>query len=194
MMMKAKRIMTRSPAEEDHDEIAPGSDELDEHIEILEDELPAGLEILDEDGLTVPSAYGRDAFTEGVESRVALPVVPSRDWNEDRQPIEGPWSPQLMPGPGVDRSEQRRCGRVQGAGRHAQGPHHRGRPLMAPRTLTEKIWDAHANEPDLLFIDLHLLHEVIAPSLAAVQLATRLAAQHFVLIFLVLILSLTHNH
>ena len=39
---------------------------------------------------------------------------------------------------------------------------------MAPRTLTEKIWDAHVvhaaeNEPDLLFIDLHLLHEVTSP-------------------------------
>ena len=39
---------------------------------------------------------------------------------------------------------------------------------MAPRTLTEKIWDAHVvhaakKEPDLLFIDLHLLHEVTSP-------------------------------
>ena len=39
---------------------------------------------------------------------------------------------------------------------------------MAPRTLTEKIWDAHVvhaaeGEPDLLFIDLHLLHEVTSP-------------------------------
>jgi 3-isopropylmalate/(R)-2-methylmalate dehydratase large subunit len=39
---------------------------------------------------------------------------------------------------------------------------------MAPRTLTEKIWDAHVvhaaeSEPDLLFIDLHLLHEVTSP-------------------------------
>src|SRR5271170_5228537 len=39
---------------------------------------------------------------------------------------------------------------------------------MAARTLTEKIWDAHVvhaaeAEPDLLFIDLHLLHEVTSP-------------------------------
>jgi 3-isopropylmalate/(R)-2-methylmalate dehydratase large subunit len=39
---------------------------------------------------------------------------------------------------------------------------------MAPRTLTEKIWDAHVvyakeGEPDLLFIDLHLVHEVTSP-------------------------------
>jgi 3-isopropylmalate/(R)-2-methylmalate dehydratase large subunit len=38
----------------------------------------------------------------------------------------------------------------------------------APRTLSEKIWDAHvvnatAGEPDLLFIDLHLVHEVTSP-------------------------------
>ena len=39
---------------------------------------------------------------------------------------------------------------------------------MVPRTLTEKIWDAHVvnaaeGEPDLLFIDLHLIHEVTSP-------------------------------
>jgi 3-isopropylmalate/(R)-2-methylmalate dehydratase large subunit len=39
---------------------------------------------------------------------------------------------------------------------------------MAPRTLAEKIWDAHVvnateGEPDLLFIDLHLVHEVTSP-------------------------------
>ncbi len=38
----------------------------------------------------------------------------------------------------------------------------------APRTLSEKIWDAHVvhtaeGEPDLLFIDLHLVHEVTSP-------------------------------
>jgi biopolymer transport protein ExbD len=75
--------------EEDRDEIPPVEEEFDEQIEILEDELPAGLEILDEDGLTVPSAYARESFSEGGASRVALPVVPSRDWNEDRQPVEG---------------------------------------------------------------------------------------------------------
>ncbi len=39
---------------------------------------------------------------------------------------------------------------------------------MSPRTLAEKIWDAHVvhkgvEEPDLLFIDLHLIHEVTSP-------------------------------
>jgi 3-isopropylmalate/(R)-2-methylmalate dehydratase large subunit len=39
---------------------------------------------------------------------------------------------------------------------------------MAPRTLSEKIWDAHVvhaaeSEPDLIFIDLHLVHEVTSP-------------------------------
>ena len=38
----------------------------------------------------------------------------------------------------------------------------------APRTLAEKVWDAHvvrsaAGEPDLLYIDLHLVHEVTSP-------------------------------
>src|SRR4051795_11180737 len=37
-----------------------------------------------------------------------------------------------------------------------------------PKTLSEKVWDAHVvhsapGEPDLLFIDLHLLHEVTSP-------------------------------
>ena len=39
---------------------------------------------------------------------------------------------------------------------------------MAPTTLSQKIWDRHVvhsapDEPDLLFIDLHLIHEVTSP-------------------------------
>ena len=40
---------------------------------------------------------------------------------------------------------------------------------MAPRTLFEKIWDAHEvvperrGQPALLFVDLHLVHEVTSP-------------------------------
>jgi 3-isopropylmalate/(R)-2-methylmalate dehydratase large subunit len=38
----------------------------------------------------------------------------------------------------------------------------------SPRTLAEKVWDAHvvrsaSGEPDLLYVDLHLLHEVTSP-------------------------------
>src|ERR1700712_112311 len=38
----------------------------------------------------------------------------------------------------------------------------------APRTMSEKIWDDHVvrradDEPDLLYIDLHLVHEVTSP-------------------------------
>ncbi|MED6328455.1 MAG: 3-isopropylmalate dehydratase large subunit [Actinomycetota bacterium] len=41
-----------------------------------------------------------------------------------------------------------------------------GSPL--PKTLSQKVWDRHvvystAGEPDLLFIDLHLIHEVTSP-------------------------------
>jgi 3-isopropylmalate/(R)-2-methylmalate dehydratase large subunit len=48
-----------------------------------------------------------------------------------------------------------------GGGRRAGG-------AAVPRTLAEKVWDAHVvhraeNEPDLLFIDLHLVHEVTSP-------------------------------
>ena len=37
-----------------------------------------------------------------------------------------------------------------------------------PKTLAEKVWDAHVvrraeGEPDLLYIDLHLVHEVTSP-------------------------------
>ena len=44
------------------------------------------------------------------------------------------------------------------------------RELDMGKTLSEKIWDAHvvragerAGEPDLLYIDLHLVHEVTSP-------------------------------
>ena len=38
-----------------------------------------------------------------------------------------------------------------------------------PRTLAEKVWESHLvaqgenGEPDLLYIDLHLVHEVTSP-------------------------------
>ena len=40
--------------------------------------------------------------------------------------------------------------------------------MTQPRTLAEKLWDRHIvrqaeGEPDLLFIDLHLVHEVTSP-------------------------------
>lgn len=39
---------------------------------------------------------------------------------------------------------------------------------VQPRTMAEKVWDAHLvrsvpGEPDLLYVDLHLLHEVTSP-------------------------------
>src|SRR4051794_16526585 len=41
-------------------------------------------------------------------------------------------------------------------------------PGVGPRTLSQKVWDRHVvrsveGEPDLLFIDLHLVHEVTSP-------------------------------
>jgi len=45
-----------------------------------------------------------------------------------------------------------------------------GAQTMTGRTLAEKVWDAHVvrageapGEPDLLYVDLHLLHEVTSP-------------------------------
>ena len=79
--------------EEDEDdepdrEEAEDVDEFDDQIEILDDEEGAGLEILDEDDLNVPSPFSREATSGNGSSRVGLPVVPSRDWNEDRAPVE----------------------------------------------------------------------------------------------------------
>jgi 3-isopropylmalate/(R)-2-methylmalate dehydratase large subunit len=44
----------------------------------------------------------------------------------------------------------------------------RGEAMAGPRTLFEKVWQAHVvrevpNEPALLYIDLHLVHEVTSP-------------------------------
>jgi biopolymer transport protein ExbD len=74
--------------EDDDDEEGdgPGVEDYDEQIEILDD--GTGLEILDEDEQTVPSAQSREARSGGASGRVALPVVPARDWNEDRPPVE----------------------------------------------------------------------------------------------------------
>ena len=48
------------------------------------------------------------------------------------------------------------------------GPSHELEQNMAPRTLSQKLWDAHVvhrsdGEPDVLYIDLHLVHEVTSP-------------------------------
>src|SRR3954471_13868170 len=32
-----------------------------------------------------------------------------------------------------------------------------------PRTMPDKIWDDHLVAPDLLYVDLHLVHEVTSP-------------------------------
>lgn len=82
------------PDDEDEDEGDGDEDEavggdFDDQLEILDDDEAAGLEILDEDELGVPSPMSREATSGNGASRVALPVVPSRDWNEDRHPIEG---------------------------------------------------------------------------------------------------------
>src|SRR6185295_9428716 len=43
-----------------------------------------------------------------------------------------------------------------------------GAPMTQPRTTSQKIWDSHLvrsepGQPDLLYIDLHLVHEVTSP-------------------------------
>jgi 3-isopropylmalate/(R)-2-methylmalate dehydratase large subunit len=50
---------------------------------------------------------------------------------------------------------------------------------VKPKTLVEKIWDQHivveeTNKPDLLYIDLHLIHEVTSPqAFEGIRLANR---------------------
>src|SRR3546814_9185424 len=55
---------------------------------------------------------------------------------------------------------------------------HGGDAVTGPRTLYDKIWDAHAVAEDdgetLLYIDLHLLHEVTSPD----RKSTRLTSSH----------------
>src|SRR4030088_1115173 len=53
-----------------------------------------------------------------------------------------------------------------------------------PRTLAQKVWDAHVvhaadGEPDLLYIDLHLVHEVTSPqAFDGLRLAGRTVRRH----------------
>jgi biopolymer transport protein ExbD len=80
---------TWAEGDDDDDEDEPVDNDFDDQIEILDDDPAAGLEILEEDELAVPSVFSREAYSGGAASRMALPVVPSRDWNEDRHPVEG---------------------------------------------------------------------------------------------------------
>ena len=51
--------------------------------------------------------------------------------------------------------------------------------MSSPRTLFEKVWDAHVvhrlpEGPELLYVDLHLIHEVTSPqAFDALRLAGR---------------------
>src|SRR5262249_27404413 len=72
--------------------------------------------------------------------------------------------PRHRAGAGAERGRARSAGAGQaerGGGRNREG-------LPMGRTLAQKIWDSHvvrsaAGEPDLLYIDLHLVHEVTSP-------------------------------
>ena len=53
-------------------------------------------------------------------------------------------------------------------GRREEPGGRRARIVAMPKTLSEKVWDRHvvhraAGQPDLLYIDLHLVHEVTSP-------------------------------
>ncbi|HZW29460.1 MAG TPA: biopolymer transporter ExbD, partial [Isosphaeraceae bacterium] len=69
--------------DEPEDEDEPG-----DQAEVLDEPPTASRELLDLDELTVPSVHGREAYSASRASHVALPVVPSRDWDEDRPAVE----------------------------------------------------------------------------------------------------------
>ena len=47
------------------------------------------------------------------------------------------------------------------------------------RTTYEKIWDSHVIDGDLLFIDLHLIHEVTTPqAFESMRLAGQIGRAH----------------
>src|SRR6202030_2559300 len=59
-----------------------------------------------------------------------------------------------------------RSGRGGAAGRRQRGPPTelgRAQMPMTPSTLFDKIWSVHEVAPGLLYIDLHLVHEVTSP-------------------------------
>ena len=80
-----------------------------------------------------------------------------------------PWNSPICrcgPRPGSERRPGMGCGRASAQSSKAGRP--AGRRESDGRTLAEKVWDDHVvrraeGEPDLLFIDLHLLHEVTSP-------------------------------
>src|SRR5207244_10966826 len=49
------------------------------------------------------------------------------------------------------------------AGGAARGCERRPTEELMPKTLFDKIWDAHEVSDGLLYIDLHLVHEVTSP-------------------------------
>ena len=62
----------------------------------------------------------------------------------------------------------------EGGGRAAGHRVGRPAPLMTPTTLFEKIWSAHEIAPGLIYIDLHLVHEVTsAQAFEGLRLAGR---------------------
>ena len=62
----------------------------------------------------------------------------------------------------------------EGGGRPAGHRVGRPAPLMTPTTLFEKIWSAHEIAPGLIYIDLHLVHEVTsAQAFEGLRLAGR---------------------
>src|SRR5471030_1523542 len=51
---------------------------------------------------------------------------------------------------------------------HPDPPPEGGRSIARASTLAQKLWDSHVvhstpDEPDLLYVDLHLVHEVTSP-------------------------------
>ena len=117
------------------------------------------------DGVVTPAASSRSATGRRRGDTERFFSAPSRSAGATSRSIS-PGSPlgQALIGRGAgDAVEYEAPG-----GMLKRGDRGRGVRRYGPRTLSEKVWDAHVvhpaeGEPDLLYIDLHLVHEVTSP-------------------------------
>ena len=104
---------------------------------------------------------GRDGADHRPAHRGAADVVAARARGEAGRRGVGP-ARRDLPGSGRTRARGLRLVTVPPSGTTRKGP----TPML--QTLAEKVWDRHVvhradGEPDLLYVDLHLVHEVTSP-------------------------------
>src|SRR5262245_49964676 len=106
-------------------------------------------------------AASRPAATRPAPACSTAPApTPTSSWRA-RRPISGRSTACSRPGPATRASAGR-------APTNHCPPNGRAEVAMTPRTMFDKIWDAHVvaeepGRPAVLYIDLHLVHEVTSP-------------------------------